>query len=907
MGKVTTHIHHFTTGEFSVAGLARIDQEVARLAAETQENILPHAIGKGLCRPGTTYMATTPSSNQARLLPFVRAVDDTALLELSNLTLRVYVDDALITRPSVTSTVTNGDFSSATGWTLTSTSGANSSISGGVLTMDADARGSSSFCERSVTTSSAGTEHALNIEVTRGPVRFRCGSSSGASDYIADTVLDTGSHSLAFTPAGTYHVRFTTREARDCIVDSIQVASAGVMTLSAPWVTAELRGIRFDQSADILYLANKNWQQRKVERRGVRSWSVVKYYSDDGPFRNAPARDIKLTATATAGNTTLTADQAVFTSSMVGSLVRLYNDSLDASFTLAGQNTFTDVFVVRGILQVGGNAQERSYTTVVSGTWSGTLKNKRSLSGEDGNFADYPRVNGSPTVAITTNGTYVNTGEVESNNLTAYHRIGFVDGDYTSGSATVNISYPGFSGYGVARITAFSSSTSVSVEILENFNSSLGTRSWEIGSWSDLYGWPSGVVLFDGRLWWGGSDDFWGSASDNFVSYDDLEEGDSATIARKVATGGSVSQVNWFLPLQRLIIGTTGAEVSARSSNFDEPLTPTNVTIKDASTMGSRSVSPVKLDSRGIFVHRSGISVHALLYSFEANDYITQDLTALNEDICGTGVVELATQRQPESYVWGVREDGQAICLIYDWNQKVQGWVRMVTDGEIESVCTLPDDDEDSVYFAIKRSINGGTVRYIEKLAMHTEASGGAIHKMADCGVFAAGPVSSVTAAHLANETGLVGWGTLVSTGVHMPILAKSADGSGVIALGASYTNVFMGLPFTCKYKSSRLAYAAAAGTALLQRKRVPQLGLLMADTHRDAVSFGPSFDDLVQMDMNFEGLDQPANTVYDVYDAPTFAFPGVWETDARICLQVSAPYPATFLGIVVGVETNEK
>src|SRR5262245_20516913 len=110
------HIYSFNRGEFSSAGLARVDQASTALAAEVQENLLPYNLGKAVARPGSRYLATTPSSAQARLLPFVFSVSDKALLELSSNLLRVYVNDALITRPSVTSTVTNGTFGATDGW-----------------------------------------------------------------------------------------------------------------------------------------------------------------------------------------------------------------------------------------------------------------------------------------------------------------------------------------------------------------------------------------------------------------------------------------------------------------------------------------------------------------------------------------------------------------------------------------------------------------------------------------------------------------------------------------------------------------------------------------------------------------------------------------------------------------------
>lgn len=908
MGKVNAHIQHFSTGEYSVAGMARVDQEQTRLAAETQENIFPHAIGKGLCRPGTTYMANTPDDNRARLLPFVREIDDTAILELTDGLLRVWVNDALITRPNVDSNIDNGGFDATGAWTLTASSGASATIVASALVLEADARGSEASAEQAVTTGDVDVQHALNINVLRGPVIFRVGSSSGRDDYISETTLDTGYHSLAFTPdAATYYVQFLTRNRRICSVASVEVASAGVMTLTAPWTTAQLRSIRFDQSADIVFLAHRSWRPRKIERRGANSWSVAEYHSDDGPFVPAPGYEIAVNPSNTFGNITITSDRPVFKTTLVGSLMRLYHDRLDASYQLAGDNTFTDVFTIRGI--VGTNFNDRVFNYTTTGTWVGTARVQRSLTGPDGDFIDLNYDEGVATKTFTGNVTVEHLSNAEDNNAISYTRIGFIDGAYTSGTMTVAVEYPGASGYGVARITAYTNSTTVSAEVLEDFHSDTATRYWSIGAWSAAYGYPSAVAFFDGRLWWGGKDDFWASASDAYYTFDDLEEGDAATIQRKVATGGQVSRVNWFLPLQRLIIGTTGSEVSVRSSNEGGNVTPTNITLKDASTVGSASISPVKIDSRGVFVHRSGRKVLALMYSFDANDYRTDDLTELNDTICGTGIVELAAQREPETYVWCVREDGQVCILIYEFDEQRQakGWSRFVTDGIVESVCTLPGDEQDIVYLAVRRTIKGNTVRFVERLALHSEATGGSIHKMADAGVFAAGPVSSVTARHLRAETGLVGWGT--KDGVQYPLTGLTASDVGKIQLGDTYTNVFVGLPYTCKYKSARLAYGAQGGTALLQRKRVSSLGLLLADTHAEAVKFGPSFEDadLRNMDLRFQGEAATSSTVYDVFDDTVFAFPGDWNTDSRVCLQVEAPYPATFLGLVVGVETNEK
>src|SRR5574342_683665 len=204
MAKSKPLIHSLNAGDIAVSALARVDQEKARLWAETQENLFHSTIGQAMMRQGTTYLGSAKTAaNRVREIAFVKSLSTQAGIEMSDALLRIWVNDALVTRASVTSTVTNGDFSSSTGWTLTTTGDAtadiNSTVSGS-LWMAVPFRGGKATCSRSVTTSNTGTVHALRIVVTRGPVTFRCGSSSGDDDYITEASLDTGTHSLAFTP-----------------------------------------------------------------------------------------------------------------------------------------------------------------------------------------------------------------------------------------------------------------------------------------------------------------------------------------------------------------------------------------------------------------------------------------------------------------------------------------------------------------------------------------------------------------------------------------------------------------------------------------------------------------------------------------------------------------------------------
>src|SRR5688572_12145747 len=108
MAQAKPYVHSLNAGEVSNATLARVDQEKAKLWAETQENIFPFTIGKGMMRQGTTYLASAKThANRVREIPFVKSLTAQAGIELSSGLLRIHVSDELVDIESVTSTVTN--------------------------------------------------------------------------------------------------------------------------------------------------------------------------------------------------------------------------------------------------------------------------------------------------------------------------------------------------------------------------------------------------------------------------------------------------------------------------------------------------------------------------------------------------------------------------------------------------------------------------------------------------------------------------------------------------------------------------------------------------------------------------------------------------------------------------------
>jgi hypothetical protein len=896
MAKEAAQLLSFNRGEVSAAALARVDVEALQFAAETQVNWQPFVIGPMMLRPGMRFVGATNANAQARFLPFIFANSDLALLELTDSTLRVWnlVGDVetLVTRPSVTTTVTNGDFSSGTGWTLTQTgAGASATVSGGKLNLSSPTVGGIARGSRTVTVAPAdqNVEHAFNITVDRGPITFRAGSSSGGDQYIEQSVLETGVHSLAFTPTGAnVYIELETTTPQTKIVDSIQVASAGVMTLTTPWTVDDLQYVRPTQSGDIVYVACNGFQQRQIERRSTRSWSVVLYKANDGPFKSVNLTDTTLAPAALNGNTTLTASRALFTADHVGCLFRLFSVGQSVSASVGAENTFSDP------IRVSGVGTDRAFSYSVGGTWTGTVTLQRSVTSATSGYTD----------VLDTTSNVATSLQDSFDNVIIWYRLGIKTGDYGSGTAVLDLAYAGGGNDGVGRVTGFTSSTVVDVEILSSFSSTDATADWNEGEWSDVSGWPDCTRFHDGRLFWAGRDKIWGSVSDNFTSFDINTEGDSAPINRSVGFG-PVDSINWMLSLTRLIVGREGAETSIRSSSLDEPLTPTNFTLKDCSTQGSFAIDAVRIDTIGVFVQQSNRRVYRLAYLPQAADYGAFDLTRLNTDIGIPGFIEMAVQRQPDTQILAVLGDGTVAALLHDMQDEVLAWWRIETDGEIESVCVLPGDLEDRVYYSVKRSVNGSDVRYLERMALRSQCEGRPEARHADSHVIYSGTsTTSITGlAHLEGEEVVAwGWDDDDTSGTD---LGTYTVAGGLITLSQAVENACVGLAYDAQFKSAKLAYAAQAGSALTQRKRVDRMGLILLNTHYQGIQFGADFEKMDNLPLTKDGATASAQ-VYAAYDEPMSGFRGNWNTDSRLCLKASAPKPCTVMAAVVGVQTHE-
>lgn len=893
-------LYSLNGGEVGTDAIARFDLDRLRYAAVLQDNFFPHVIGKMQLRPGFEDLDSYVEG--VRMIPFVVSGSVTYMLVFTPNRMEVMRGGEYLTREAVSTTIPNGDFNAFTAWTDASTGGASAAVSGGNLVLSG-ASGGVAIARQQVIVPADGNnrEQGLTVDVVRGPVTIRIGSSSGLDNHLSVT-LEEGSHTLNFRPSAIFWIDLITAENREIIVNSVGIASAGRVSIDTPWDADALRTVRFDQSFDVLFMASDGFQQRRLERRGDTSWSLVRYKTSDGPFTVSPETTTTVTPSVLVGNGSLTASEPIFSSLDVGSLFRATHSQqlVEETFTAIGQFT-------RSIRVIGVGSTARTITVTVLGdsSWDGMVALQQSIA-EEGDWVTVETYTGVASGGGFGQGeTTTQTFNDDLDNQIVFYRL--IVSEYTAGTAEASIRYNGGSTTGVVRIVGFTSETVVNMEVLEPFGSTGPSSRWDRGTWSDRNGWPDTVALHDGRLFWGRGDVVYGSESDRFNSFSDTSTGDAAPIIRSI--GATTQQgVLWLQSLQRLVAGTDVSEISIRASSFDEPLTASAFAPRRASTRGCFDLQPVEVDTSAIFVQRSGSRIFDLVLDGAAQDYVSRDITELHTDVCKPGVISIAVQRQPDTRIWFVLSNGEVRCLTYEPSENIVAWSRVSVDGFVEDVEVLPSEIEDEVYIAVNRNIAGSTQRRIERLGRFENAVGGQINQIMDSFVHISHSTPSATISGLDHLNGeqVVVWadGRAIRDQENMATVS-----GGTIPNTTAYSEITVGVPYNARWRSTKLAYGAAQGTALGMYKRVNHLGLYMVDVVLEGVRIGRDFNNLQQLSSTDRGRGNAVdfNLVKEEYDQDLSNFGGRWDVDSRICIEARAPYPVSVATLVIAMTTNDR
>lgn len=455
---------------------------------------------------------------------------------------------------------------------------------------------------------------------------------------------------------------------------------------ATPYTEDMLFEINFVQSADVLTLVHRDVPPQEIRRLADDDWEVRAYSTEIGPFQDPNLDEgLSISSSGVTGTVTLTATGNVFTSANVGTDIRL--EQIATGDISAWMNR-TEVEV--GDLRF---VDERIYEAVAR--------------------------------AADPEGVGVLTGDT-----TPVHIEGDAwDGPRTSAQGISEIL--GYkwrylnSGFGVVRITAVNSATEAVGTVEKRLPSTIedgGTYKWSLGAWNSDRGYPGAITYHQQRIVFGGTREdpqtFWMSETGIFNAFGTsmpLEPTDAITYT---IASRKINEIRHLVELNQLLAMTAGS--SWTISGDTTGLSAETTSVQPQNYHGVSRVAPLVVGTNILYVQSQSKKVRDLGYSFDIDGYAGEDLTLLaNHLVDKRTIVDWAFALNPYSLAWIVMSDGALLSMTYLKEQSVLGWARHDTaGGQFESVATILEDGEDRAYVAVKRVINGQTVRYIER--MHT-------------------------------------------------------------------------------------------------------------------------------------------------------------------------------------------
>ncbi len=233
--------------------------------------------------------------------------------------------------------------------------------------------------------------------------------------------------------------------------------------------------------------------------------------------------------------------------------------------------------------------------------------------------------------------------------------------------------------------------------------------------------WPSTVTYHEQRKWFGATTNkpqtLWATASGSFKNMNkSTPTQDDDAIVRTLASR-QANEIRHLVSMGPLIVFTSGAEWMVWPGQQSDVLTPGNTNARAQSYSGSSHVPPLLIKNTILFVQEKGSLVQDLRYQYESDSWNGVDMSILASHLFeGRTIEEWAWAQVPHKIVWTVRDDGVLLAFTYLKDQEVYAWARHITDGEVESVCTISEGNEDVLYLSIVREVDGATVRYVERM-----------------------------------------------------------------------------------------------------------------------------------------------------------------------------------------------
>lgn len=467
---------------------------------------------------------------------------------------------------------------------------------------------------------------------------------------------------------------------------------------SCPWATSNLFELTYTQQGDTMIVAHESFIPSVITRTGATSFTRADFAFDSSqngkkiyqPYFKFADDTVTLDCNSDTAGTgkTITSSVSYFTSDYVGTTLKLYGtEATVTGFTNATTLTVT----LKDDLEV--ELDEDPFATQ---SGSGVIKVTHVAHG----------LTTGASVTISGAEDMLNTDETPAGftagNINGTRSITVVDDDHYEITASG---------------TASSSEDGGGVRIV--IKTHAPTRDWQEQVLSTTNGFPKAIAFHQQRLYFGGvtnlPDLIAGSKVSTFFNFDVGGADDADSIQIQIASD-EINEIRHIRSGKELEILTNTAEFYLKPQ-IGKPLTPTDIQCIRQSTNGvQQKAMPRFFDGSTMYIQANGRTVREYLFNSALEEFnsppISIEANHLISSPTDTASVTALPTRTEQLYFL-VNDDGTIAVYSSQRAEKILGWVSWNTNGTFESVCATSD----TIYVAVKRTINSSTVYYLEQVS----------------------------------------------------------------------------------------------------------------------------------------------------------------------------------------------
>lgn len=436
----------------------------------------------------------------------------------------------------------------------------------------------------------------------------------------------------------------------------------------------------------------------------------------------------------------------------------------------------------------------------------------------------------------------------------------------------------------------------------ENISADLGkTPPTGVNPFASAGSYPGAVSYFEQRRCFAGSTSepqnlrMTRSGTESNLSYSIPVRDDDAINIRVAAR--EANTIRHIVPLSNLVLLTGAAEWRVTSVNSDA-ITPTSISVKPQSYIGANNVQPLIVNNNILYAASRGGHMREMAYNYQAGGYITGDLSLRTPHLFdGLEIVDLAYAKAPQPLVWAVSTSGKLLGLTYVPEQQIGAWHQHDTDGLFESCCVVAEGIEDALYVVVRRTINGVSKRYVERMAPRLFATP-ADAFFVDCGATYSG----------AATTTISGLGYLEGKTVSVlgdgAVFPQKVVTGGSITLEQACSKVQVGLPILADLETLPLAMQVNRGDGAMGQGRAKNVNKVWLRVYRSSGIFvGPSESALTEAKQRSTEAYGSAPELKSE-EIPIMLTPS-WTDSGQIFIRQSDPLPLTIVSLTIEVSVG--